>query len=91
MEAHEHGRPLRPRLDQTSGPSSRYGHLTMRTPGSLPERVGTRMRTGALEVLNLATRMWTEGIKQNQDGKRTQPMQQLHYGEANEARSWGTR
>jgi len=30
MEAHEHGRPLRPRLDQTSGPSARYGHSTIR-------------------------------------------------------------
>ena len=86
MEVHEHGRPPRPRLDQTSGPSARYGHLTMLTPpGSSPERVGTRMRTGALEVFNPAIRLWTEWIRKNQDDKRTQPLQQLHYGEANDS------
>jgi hypothetical protein len=42
------------------------------------------MLTGALEVLNLAARMWTEGVRRNQDDKRTQPFQQLHYGEASE-------
>jgi hypothetical protein len=88
MEVHEHGRPPRPRLDQTSGPSARNGHLTMLTPGSSPERVGTRKWTGAL-VLNPATRMWTEGIRKNQDGKRTQPLQQLHYGKANDSEILG--
>jgi hypothetical protein len=44
------------------------------------------MLTGALEVLNLAARMWTEGVRRNQDDKRTQPFQQLHYGEASERR-----
>ena len=84
MGAHEHGRPLLPRLDQTSGPSERFGHLTTLTPGSSQERVGTRMLNGALEVLNLAAKMWTEGVRRNQDDKRTQPFQQLHYGEASE-------
>jgi hypothetical protein len=57
----------------------------MLTPGSSPERVGTRMLTGALEVLNLAARMWTEGTRRrNQDDKRTQPLQQLHYGIASD-------
>ena len=89
MEVHEHGRPPRPRLDQTSGPSARYGHLTMLTPRSSPERVRTRMRTGALEVLNPPTRMWTEVIRQNQDCKRTQPLQQLQYGEENDGEILG--
>jgi hypothetical protein len=47
------------------------------------------MLTGALEVLNLAARMWTEGIRRNQDDKRTQPLQQLHYGEASDGEILG--
>ena len=69
--------------------SALYGHWTMLTPGSSPERVGTRMLTGAMEVLNLAARSWTEGIGKNRDGKRTQPMQQLNYGEANDGEILG--
>jgi hypothetical protein len=89
LETHEHGRPLRPRLDQTSGPSARYGHSTMLTPGSSPERVGTRMLTGILEVLNLAAWMWTIGTSRNQDDKRTQPLQQLHFGVASDGEILG--
>jgi hypothetical protein len=33
--------------------------------------------------------MWTEGIRKNQDGKRTQPLQQLHYGKANDSEILG--
>jgi hypothetical protein len=47
------------------------------------------MRTGALEALNPATWRWTEGIRRNQDGKRTQPLQLLHYGEANDSETLG--
>jgi hypothetical protein len=47
------------------------------------------MRTGALEVLNPPTRMWTEVIRQNQDCKRTQPLQQLQYGEENDGEILG--
>ncbi len=45
------------------------------TPGSSQAKAGTRMRTGALEALNPATRGWKGGIWENQDGKRTQPLQ----------------
>ena len=51
-----------------------YGHLTMPTPGSSPDRVGTRMLTGAMEVLNLAARSWTEGIRRNKADEKTQPL-----------------
>jgi hypothetical protein len=54
-----YGRPLRPRLDRTSGPSARYGHSTMLTPGSSPERVGTWMLTGVLEVLVIGPYMFS--------------------------------
>ncbi len=45
--------------------------------------------SGALEALNPATRGWKEGIRENPDGKRTQPLQPLHYGEANDSETLG--
>ena len=89
MKVHVRGRPPHSRLDQTSVHSARYGHSTTRTPGSSQAKAGTRMRTGALEALNPATRGWKEGIWENQDGKRTQPLQPLHYGEANDSETLG--
>jgi hypothetical protein len=42
-----------------------------------------------LEALNPGTRGWKEGIRENQDGKRTQLLQPLHYGEANDSETLG--
>jgi hypothetical protein len=42
-----------------------------------------------MEALYPATRGWKEGIWENQDGKRTQPLQPLHYGEANDSETLG--